>query len=186
MQKYNGQLINQFPNSINGNAAAGAKVTVKLKSTGATAMLYATDNTGGATIANPVIADARGYYGFYAPDGVYTLDVSISGTPQLEIQLQDVSALQDQFNDALANAGYVPVGTFATGCTVSQSNGVVSDGSSFWRWDGALPKNVTAGSAPTPTGVGGWFLISDYALRGDILNGSISYKSVQGRYFPQR
>lgn len=168
MQRYNGQLINQFATVINGNAAAGAQVTVRLKSTGATVTLYATDDIGGATLANPLTADAKGYYGFYAPDGVYTLDVSISGTPQLEIQLQDVAALQDQFNDALANAGYIPVGTFAAGCTVSQSNGVVSDGSSFWRWDGALPKAVTAGSEPTPTGAGNWILVSDEALRGDL------------------
>ncbi len=168
MQRYNGQLINQFANVINGNAAAGALVTVKLKSTGATVTLYAEDNLSGATLANPLTADAKGYYGFYAPDGVYTLDVSISGTPQLEIQLQDVAALQAQFDSALSNAGYIPVGTFAAGCTVSQSNGVVSDGSSFWRWDGALPKVVTAGSEPTPTGVGGWVLISDFALRSEL------------------
>ena len=168
MQRYNGQLINQFANVINGNAAAGALVTVKLKETGATVTLYAEDNLSGATLANPLTADAKGYYGFYAPDGVYTLDVSISGTPQLEIQLQDVAALQAQFDAALANAGYIPVGTFAAGCTVSQSNGVVSDGSSFWRWDGALPKTVMAGSEPTPTGAGNWILISDEALRGEL------------------
>ena len=189
MQRYNGQLINQFSSIINGNAAAGALVTVKLKSTGATVTLYAEDDLGGATLANPLTADAKGYYGFYAPDGVYTLDVSISGTPQLEIQLNDVAALQAQFNDALANAGYVPVGTFAAGCTVSQSNGVVSDGSSFWRWDGALPKTVTAGSAPTPTGVGNWVLVSDGGLRGDLASPSstvsiagVTAKNIARRY----
>lgn len=168
MQKYNGQLINQFSSSINGNAAAGALVTVRVKSSGAIASLYASDDVGGATLPNPLTTDSRGYFGFYAADGVYTIDYSVTGTPQTVIQLQDVADLQDQFNDALANAGYIPVGTFAAGCTVSQSNGVVSDGSSYWRWDGALPKTVTAGSAPTPTGVGGWFVVSDQALRGDL------------------
>lgn len=94
MQRYNGQLINQFANVINGNAAAGALVTVKLKETGATVTLYAEDNLSGATLANPLTADAKGYYGFYAPDGVYTLDVSISGTPQLEIQLLDAELVK--------------------------------------------------------------------------------------------
>lgn len=168
MQRFNGQLINQFPNTVNGNAAAGAQVTIRLKSSGSLVTLYATNSTGGATLPNPLTADAKGYYGFYAPDGVYTLDVSISGTPQLEIQLQDVADLQAQFNAAIANAGYVPVGTFAAGCTVSQANGVVSDGSTYWRWDGALPKTVTAGSSPLPVGVGGWFLVSDGGLRGDL------------------
>lgn len=168
MQRFNGQLINQFPNTINGNAAAGAQVTIRVKSSGALATLYATNSTGGTTLPNPLTADSKGYYGFYAPDGVYTLDVSIAGTPQLEIQLQDVAALQAQFDGALANAGYIPVGTFAIGCTVSQANGVVSDGSSYWRWDGALPKTVTAGSAPVPTGVGNWILVGDGALKNDL------------------
>lgn len=165
MQRYNGQLLNQFPNTVTGISAAGAKITVRVKSTGALATLYAINSTGGATLDNPLTADGKGYYGFYAPDGVYTLDVSLSGTPQLEIQLQDVASLQSQFNDAVSNAGYIPVGTFAAGCTVSQANGVVSDGASYWRWDGALPKTVTAGSAPVPTGVGGWVLISSSGLQ---------------------
>lgn len=163
MQRYNGQLINQFPSAVNGNAAAGAQVTVRLKSSGALVTLYATDSLIGGTLPNPLTADAKGFYSFYAPDGVYTLDVSLSGTPQLEIQLQDVASLQSQFNDAVSNAGYIPVGTFAAGCTVSQANGVVSDGVSYWRWDGALPKTVTAGSAPVPTGIGGWIIVSDSA-----------------------
>lgn len=189
MQRFNGQLINQFPNTINGNAAAGAQVTIRVKSSGALATLYATNSIGGATLSNPLTADSKGYYGFYAPDGVYTLDVSISGTPQLEIQLQDVAALQAQFDGALANAGYIPVGTFSAGCTVSQSNGVVSDGSAYWRWDGALPKTVTAGSSPLPVGVGGWFLISDGGLRGDlagasstVLVGGIEAKDIARKY----
>ena len=168
MQRYNGQLINQFANTVNGNAAAGAQVTVKVKSSGATATLYATNSLGGGTLPNPLTTDSRGYFGFYAPDGVYTLDFNISGTPQQEIQLQDVAALQAQFDNALANAGYIPVGTFAAGCTVSQANGVVSDGVSYWRWDGALPKTVTAGNSPTPTGLGGWVLVSDGALKNDL------------------
>jgi len=158
MQRYNGQLLNQFPNTVTGISAAGAQITVRVKSTGALATLYAENSTSGATLSNPLTADGKGYYGFYAPDGVYTLDVSLSGTPQLEIQLQDVASLQSQFNNAVSNAGYIPVGTFSAGCTVSQANGVVSDGVSYWRWDGSLPKTVTAGSAPVPTGVGGWVL----------------------------
>lgn len=178
MQRYNGQLLNQFPNTVTGISAAGAQITVRIKSTGALATLYATNSTSGATLSNPLTADSKGYYGFYAPDGVYTLDVSLSGTPQLEIQLQDVAILQSQFNSAVSNAGYIPVGTFAAGCTVSQANGVVSDGSSYWRWDGALPKTVTAGSSPTPVGVGGWFLVSDYGLRNEIVTTVATFNSV--------
>ena len=184
MQRYNGQLINQFPSAITGNAAAGVQVTVRIKSSGAIATLYATNSTSGATLSNPLTTDSVGSYSFYAADGVYTLDFSYSGLPQQVIQLQDVAALQSQFDDALANAGYVPVGTFSAGCTVSQSNGIVSDGVSYWRWDGALPKTVTAGSSPTPTGVGGWFLVSDSGLRGDLgdVNSSVSVAGFEARY----
>ncbi len=190
MQRYNGQLINQFPNTINGNAAAGAQITVRVKSSGAFASLYATDSLSGGTLDNPLTADAKGYYGFYAPDGVYTLDVNIAGTPQLEIQLQDVASLKAQFDNAVLNAGYIPVGTFAAGCTVSQANGVVSDGSSYWRWDGALPKTVTAGSAPVPAGVSGWVLVSDFALRNElaatdstVLVGGVEAVELADRFF---
>lgn len=170
MQRYNGQLLNQFQNTVTGISAAGAQVTVRLNPSGALATLYATNSTSGATLTNPLIADSKGYYGFYAPDGVYTLEVNLSGVPPLEIQLQDVASLQNQFDNALQNSGYIPIGTFSAGCTVSQANGVVSDGTSYWKWDGSLPKTVTAGSSPTPTGAGAWILVSDGAFRSSLAN----------------
>lgn len=157
MQKYNGQLIRQFASSVSGNAASGVTVTVRRKSDNALATLYVDNNTAGATLSNPITTSATGHFAFYAADGVYTLTFS-DNTPQQVIQLQDVAALQDQFDSAVLNAGYIPSGTFAAGATLTQANQVLSDGSSYWRWDGSLPKTVTAGSAPVPTGVGGWVL----------------------------
>lgn len=179
MQKYNGQLIRQFASNVSGNAASGVTVTVRRQSDSGLAILYADNNTAGATIANPITTSTTGRFSFYAADGVYTLTFSDS-TPVQVVQLQDVVALQEQFDNAVSNAGYIQIGTFAAGCTVNQVNGVVSDGSSFWRWDGALPKTVTAGSAPTPAGVGNWVLISDGGLRSDLAatNSTVSVAGV--------
>jgi len=167
MQKYNGQLIRQFASSITGNAASGVTVTVRRQSDAGLATLYVEDNIAGATLSNPITTTSTGHFAFYAPDDVYTLTFSDS-TPVQVIQLQDVAELQAQFDAAVLNAGYIPSGTFTAGATLTQANQVLSDGSSYWRWDGSFPKVVTAGSEPTPTGVGNWIVLSDFALRGDL------------------
>jgi hypothetical protein len=167
MQKYNGQLIRQFASSVSGNAASGVTITVRRQSDSGLATLYVDNNIAGATLSNPITSSTTGHFSFYAEDGLYTLTFSDT-TPQQVIQLQDLVGLQTQFENAVLNAGYIPSGTFSAGGTLTQANQVLSDGSAFWRWDGALPKTVTAGSAPTPTGVGNWVLISDGGLRGDL------------------
>ena len=167
MERYNGQLIRQFASNVSGNAASGVTVTVRRQSDDAIATLYADNNTAGATLLNPLTTSAVGHFAFYAADGVYTLTFS-DNTPQQVIQLQDVSALQAQFDAAVLAGGYIPSGTFAAGATLTQSNQILSDGSAYWRWDGSLPKTAAAGSSPTPTGVGGWIVLSDQALRGDL------------------
>lgn len=167
MQKYNGQLIRQFASNVTGNAASGVAVTVRKQSDASLATLYATNNIAGATLPNPITTTDKGFFAFYAADGVYTLTFSDS-TPVQVIQLQDVAELQSQFDAAVLAGGYIPSGTFSAGATLTQANQVLSDGSSYWRWDGTRPKVVSAGSAPTPTGVGGWIVLSDFALRGDL------------------
>lgn len=167
MQKYNGQLIRQFASSVTGNAASGVTVTVRKQSDNSLATLYVENNIAGATLSNPLTTSSTGHFAFYAADGVYTLTFS-DNTPQQVIQLQDTVALQEQFDSAVMNAGYIPGGTFSAGATLTQANQVLSDGSSYWRWDGSFPKTVTAGSSPTPTGAGQWILVSDQALRADL------------------
>jgi hypothetical protein len=167
VQKYNGQLIRQFASSVSGNAASGVTVTVRKQSDNSLATLYVDNNIAGATLSNPLTTSATGHFSFYAADDVYTLDFSDT-TPNQVIQLQDVGELQSQFDAAVLNAGYIPSGTFTAGATLTQANQVLSDGSSYWRWDGSFPKVVGAGSSPAPTGVGGWILVSDQALRGDL------------------
>lgn len=86
-----------------------------------------------------------------------------------------ISSTDDQFTDntgksrltlqglteqALAAVGYVVVGNFSTGCTITAANQVVSDNVSLWRWGGALPKVVNAGSSPTPSSPTAWTAVS--------------------------
>lgn len=79
-----------------------------------------------------------------------------------------IKTLKDEAETVILTFGYVPVGTFAAGVTLGEVNQVVSDGSNYWRWSGALPKVVVAGSSPTPVGSGGWFNIGDAILRSDL------------------
>jgi len=169
MQRYNGQLIKQFASSITGNAASGVTVTVRRQSDDGLATLYVENNIAGATLSNPITTTSTGHFAFYAPDDVYTLTFSDS-TPVQVIQLQDVAELQAQFDAAVLNAGYIPSGTFAAGATLTQANQALSDGSSYWRWDGSFPKVVTAGSAPTPVGVGQWFIVGGSAALSDFID----------------
>jgi hypothetical protein len=191
MQKYNGQLIRQFASSVSGNAASGVTVMVRRQSDSALATLYAENSTSGATLVNPITTSSTGHFSFYAADGVYMLTFSDS-TPAQIIQLQDVSELQAQFDAAVLNAGYIPSGTFIVGATLTQANQVLSDGSSYWRWDGSFPKTVTAGSAPTPTGVGGWFIVGGSASLDDFSSGlaatnsTVSIAGVEAKNFARR
>lgn len=89
MQKFNGSLIRQFPSIITGNAAVGVQVTVFLTGTSTKAALYATNNTAGATLGNPLTTDSMGFYAFYAADGMYRLEFSDSRYQPLEISLLD-------------------------------------------------------------------------------------------------
>lgn len=92
MQRYNGSLVRQFPSLVTGNAAAGVEVTVKTLPALATATLYETNNTGGATLPNPIITDSVGFYSFYATDGIYQLEFSNS-FPTVQVQIFDLSTL---------------------------------------------------------------------------------------------
>lgn len=68
-------------------------------------------------------------------------------------------------NTAIVNAGYIDRGTFTAGAVLSQPNEVLQHSGEYYRWSGAFDKTVTAGSTPTPAGVGGWIAVGDATLR---------------------
>jgi len=167
MQKFNGSLVRQFPSLISGNAAAGVSVTVYAGVTGSTlATLFSGNGTG--SLPNPLTTDSAGYYGFYAADGLYRLNFGISGIPDQLIQLVDVDQIRNDLNTFVISQGWIPAGSFSAGATLTKPNEILSDGANYWRWDGALPRVVGAGSSPSPTGVGAWLLVGDAALRSEL------------------
>ncbi|MFS7359289.1 GDSL-type esterase/lipase family protein [Rahnella inusitata] len=78
-------------------------------------------------------------------------------------------------NDAISAFGYVTIDSFEDGATISLPNEVLrwKNNGEYYRWDGALPKNVTAGSTPdTSGGVGSgkWLSVGYAALSSMIIS----------------
>lgn len=116
MQKY----FNNVQNTA-GDAVPFAQVTVTLTATGATATIYS-DN-GITTKANPIVCDAKGYYEFFAADGLYTL--TFSGARLVTSSINNV-LIEDAMTDLAASGGsalvgFLHAGTGAVATTVQQA-----------------------------------------------------------------
>lgn len=101
-----------------------------------------------------------------------------------------VAKFKIESEQALLAAGYAPAGTFQEGAEVVSRNGTVlwklPDGNGdHYRWDGDLPKQVTAGSTPESTGgigKGAWVSVGDASLRSDLSSYvTLTYKHANGR-----
>lgn len=86
----------------------------------------------------------------------------------------DAKDILDTINE-MGSFGYTPVGSFEQSAYVSLPNQAVSYGSgtsiTYWRWEGALPKDVPEGSSPSSTGgigEGKWKDVTDTTLRGQL------------------
>lgn len=93
--------------------------------------------------------------------------------------LTPLPVLNAQFADAVNALVVVTAGDFDTGFTITARNQVAlyDDGvaPTYYRWDGALPKTVSASSTPAGTGgiaVGAWVDVGQAALRSDLANGT--------------
>lgn len=75
-----------------------------------------------------------------------------------------LDGLEESYKEAIRNLGWNTVGTFQAGATLDQLNDIIQDTSTltWYRWDGALPKNVPASSTPSGTGgitEGAWQIV---------------------------
>ncbi|OHT22398.1 hypothetical protein A3Q29_11335 [Providencia stuartii] len=78
-----------------------------------------------------------------------------------------IEQLNTKMDAAITAAGYLPVGNFQLGAEILQINQVVQwslpDGDGeYYRWEGALKKNIPANSTPQTTGgieKGAWVLV---------------------------
>jgi len=99
MQKYQGNaLTNQ------GTPAAGASVTVQVQSTLTNATLYS-DN-GVTAQANPLTADANGFFSFYASNGIYQITISGGGL-QSNVVLTNVQLYGVYFGTGSPNSSVI-------------------------------------------------------------------------------
>lgn len=76
---------------------------------------------------------------------------------------------------AIAQYGWILVESFQDGAVITLPNQALRDDSTgeYYRWDGALPKTVPAGSTPASTGgigIGAWIGIGDAALKTMLLS----------------
>lgn len=86
MERYQDAVLD-----LQGNALAGATVTVTLTSDSSAAELYSGNGTG-ALDSNVLTTDASGEYGFYAANGHYTVSIAATGyaTETKKITLFDI------------------------------------------------------------------------------------------------
>ncbi|AGV99351.1 hypothetical protein PhAPEC5_67 [Escherichia phage vB_EcoP_PhAPEC5] len=98
--------------------------------------------------------------------GVTAVSLSTSGILVHSAGSVDLGAL------AVTREEYVTLpDTFATGVTVNAKNELVVFTDGKYRWDGALPKEVPAGTTPSSTGgidLGAWVSVGVDALRSDL------------------
>lgn len=104
-------------------------------------------------------------------NGTVTNREGVAVTP-IPVINQQLNALVATAENTINSLGYDDKGTFAAGATLTAGNQTLSDGTNYWRWSGAFPKVVTAGSSPTPVGVGAWLLVGDSQLRNDLNAGT--------------
>lgn len=107
-----------------------------------------------------------------------------------------VDKFKVDMNIAIVAAGYITIDSFQQGADLpnnelTQRNHILRDETTgeYYRWDGDLPKQVTAGSTPQSTGGIGkdaWISVGDASLRSDIKNadgasliGSTNYGGVR-------
>ncbi|EOG9683939.1 hypothetical protein ACLMOT_004459 [Enterobacter hormaechei] len=90
---------------------------------------------------------------------------------------------------AIAQYGWIPVGTFQNGATLTLPNQILKDTSDgeYYRWDGVFPKSVPSGSTPSSSGgvgIGAWLSVGDSTLR-SMLSAIDGQSRVGGATFTQ-
>lgn len=79
--------------------------------------------------------------------------------------LKTINDIKDAGKQAIRDIGYTSMDSFQAGATLTLPNQILRDTTTglYYRWDGAFPKSVPAGSTPENSGgigIGAWQLIS--------------------------
>ncbi|MBK5145416.1 right-handed parallel beta-helix repeat-containing protein [Budviciaceae bacterium BWR-B9] len=100
-----------------------------------------------------------------------------------------IEGLRYLAQQAIAAFGYITMDSFQDGAELTLPNQVLRDTTTgeYYRWDGALPKVVPAGSTPQSSGgvgIGSWMSIGDAALRSDLASADVARGSSLVEYTP--
>lgn len=84
-----------------------------------------------------------------------------------------IEGLKQLAMQAISKYGYITVDSFQAGANLTLPNQVLRDTSNgeYYRWDGAFPKSVPAGSTPQNSGgvgKGAWVSVGDASLRANL------------------
>jgi len=84
-----------------------------------------------------------------------------------------IEGLRQLVLQAIAKYGYITIDSFQAGANLTLPNQVLRDTSNgeYYRWDGAFPKSVPAGSTPQNSGgvgKGAWVSVGDASLRANL------------------
>lgn len=108
----------------------------------------------------------RSYFIPELPTGTTAVSLSSSAVLVHSAGSVDLGAL------AVSREEYVTLsGTFDSGAVINVKNELLTHTDGKYRWDGALPKIVDAGSTPSSTGgigFGAWVSVGDASLRTDL------------------
>lgn len=105
-------------------------------------------------------------------------------TDRFGVQHYTIEGLRWLAQQAIAQYGWIPFGTFQAGATLTTPNQILKDTTDgeYYRWDGVFPKTVATGSTPASTGgtgVGAWLSVGDSTLRSWVNNNiSINFSTV--------
>lgn len=84
-----------------------------------------------------------------------------------------LDGLENLYNQAISQVGYITVDSFEDGATLTLPNQVLryETTGEYYRWDGEFPKVVSSGSTPETAGgvgLGAWVSVGDASLRTEL------------------
>ena len=105
--------------------------------------------------------------------GNHALDVTDTIRGQ-SVTNKTLDGLENLYNQAISQVGYITMDSFEDGATLTLPNQTLRYEATgeYYRWDGAFPKIVPAGSTPETSGgigLGAWISIGDASLRSEII-----------------
>lgn len=121
------ELKTYFAQDRNGSLIPLANVAVYL--TGTTTLATGLKKVDGSTLANPFTADADGKIQFYAPDGIYDMQVSLGSVTGVKVTFQCLD-VQQQLSDANSAADRAEA---AADSVESQATSITANTREQWR-----------------------------------------------------